>query len=130
MKIRDFLVLLAYSIPWGFLALWRDQLLLFVLAMGVTGFLAWRSSCAEKMWLVIAGNAISAVLTLILLCWAYFGGIWQFELFGPWGWTVFILALTIPVQAFCWNRYWGMLAGYLAILSVFVGLLYSQMLRL
>lgn len=130
MKKQDLLALLAYGIPWGFLAFWMDQILLFGLAMGITGFLAWHSSCGEKLWLVITGNAISSVLTLVLLCWAYFGGLWQFKLFGPFGWTVFLLALTIPVQAFCWNRYWGILAAYLAILGGFVGLLYSQMLRL
>lgn len=130
MKKKDFLTLLFYGIPWGFLALWMDQLLLFGLGMSITGFLAWFSSCEEKMWLVITGNTLSAALTLILLCWAYFGGIWQFELFGPFGWVVFTLALTIPVQAFCWNRYWGMLAAYLALLIGVVVLLYSQMLRL
>lgn len=130
MKKQDVLSLLAYGIPWGFLALWMDQLLLLGLGMGVTGFLAWRCSRGENMHLVIAGNAISTVLTLLLLCRAYFAGIWQFELFGPFGWTVFLLALTIPVQAFCWNRYWGILAAYLAILAGIVGLLYAQMLRL
>ena len=130
MKKQDLLTLLAYGIPWGFLVLWTDQILLFGLAMVVTGFLTWHSSRGEKLWLVIAGNAVSSVLTLALLSWAYFGGLWQFELFGPFGWTVFLLALTIPVQAFCWNRYWGILAAYLAVLGGFVGLLYSQMLSL
>ena len=100
MKKQELLTLLAYGIPWGFLALRTDQILLFGLAMAITGFLAWHSSRREKLWLVLAGNAVSAVLTLALLCWAYFGGLWQFELFGPFGWTVFLLALTIPVQAF------------------------------
>jgi len=130
MKKQDVLSLVAYGMPWGFLALWMDQLLLFGLAMGVTGFLAWRSSCRDRFWLLIAGNAISAVLTLLLLCWAYFEGTWQFELFGPFGWTVFTLALTIPVQAFCWNRYWGVLAAYFAVIAGFVGYLYSLMLGL
>ena len=130
MKKQDLLTLLAYGIPWGFLVLWTDHILLFGLAMVVTGFLAWHSSRGEKLWLVLAGNAVSALLTLALLSWAYFGGLWQFELFGPFGWTVFLLALTIPVQAFCWNRYWGILAAYLTILVGFVGLLYSQMLSL
>lgn len=130
MKKQDVLTLLAYGIPWGFLAFRLDQMLLFGLAMVVTGFLAWRSSRAEKLWPVIAGNAFSAVVTLLLLCWAYFGGLWQFELFGPFGWTVFLLALTIPVEAFCWNRYWGMLAGYFAIVVGVVGYLYSLMLGL
>lgn len=130
MKKQDVLPLLAYGIPWGFLALWMDQILLFGLAMGATGFLTWRSSRGGKLWLVIAGNAISAVLTLILLCWAYLEGFWQFELFGPFGWTVFTLALTIPVQAFCWNRYWGMLAAYFAVIAGFAGYLYSLMLGL
>ena len=130
MKKQDLLTLLAYGIPWGFLVLWTDQILLFGLAMVVTGFLTWHSSRGGKLWLVIAGNAVSSVLTLALLSWAYFGGLWQFELFGPFGWTVFLLALTIPVQAFCWNRYWGILAVYLAVLGGFVGLLYSQMLSL
>ena len=84
-------------------------------------FLAWHCSREEKLWLVIAGNAVSSVLTLALLSWAYFGGLWQFELFGPFGWTVFLLALTIPVQAFCWNRYWGMLAAYISIVVGGVG---------
>lgn len=128
MKKQEVLPLLVYGIPWGFLAFWLDQIWLFGLAMVVTGFLAWHSSRVEKMWLVIAGNAFSSVLTLVLLCWAYFGGLWQFELFGPWGWTVFALALTIPVQAFCWNRYWGMLAAYSAIVVGTVGYLYSLML--
>lgn len=130
MKKTDVPVLLAYSLPWGFLLLWVDHMLVLAAAMAVTGFLAWRSSCVENLWRVIAGNALSAVLTLTLLCWAYFGGLWQFELFGPFGWTVFTLALTIPVQAFCWNRCWGMLVAYLAILAGIVGLLYFQMLRL
>ena len=130
MKRPNVLTLLAYGIPWGFLALWMDQLLLFGLGMGVTGFLAWHCSRGENMHLVITGNAISAVLTLILLCWAYLEGIWQFELFGPWGWTVFTVALTIPGQAFCWNRYWGMLAAYFAVIAGFVGYLYSLMLGL
>ena len=130
MKKQDVLTLLAYGIPWGFLAFRLDQMLLFGLAMVVTGFLAWHCSRAEKLWLVIAGNAVSSVLTLALLSWAYFGGLWQFELFGPFGWTVFLLALTIPVQAFCWNRYWGMLAGYFAIVVGVVGYLYSLMLGL
>ena len=130
MKKKDFWILLAYGIPWGFLGLWADQLLLFGLAMGVAGLLAFLCGREKKMWLVITGNALSAALTLALLCWAYFSGAWNFELFGPFGWTVFTLVLTIPVQAFAWNRYWGMLAGYLLLIAGAVGLLYGQMLRL
>ena len=130
MKKQNLLTVLVYGIPWGFLALWMDQLWLFGLAMAVTGFLAWHCGRGEKLRLVIAGNAISSVLTMVLLCWAYFGCLWQFELFGPFGWTVFLLALTVPVQAFCWNRYWGMLAAYFAVIAGFVGYLYSLMLGL
>ena len=130
MKKKDLVILLAYGIPWGFLAFWADQLPLFGLAMGVTGILAFLCGKEEKMWLVLTGNGLSAVLTLALLCWAYFSGAWNFELFGPFGWTVFTLALTIPVQAFAWNRYWGMMAAYIALVVGSVLGLYSLMLHL
>lgn len=130
MKKTNIPVLLTYGIPWCAILLWADSMFVLAAAMAATGFLAWHCSKKQNKTLVILGNALSAVLTLALLCWAYFGGLWQFELFGPFGWTVFLLALTIPVQAFCWNRYWGILAAYLGILVGIVGLLYAQMLRL
>ena len=128
-KKQDVLVLLAYSVTYDFLALASDTVLGYLPALLITGFLAWYCSREKKFSLVVVGNAVSAVLSFGLICFAFLGGYWSLELFGPLGWTFFLLALTIPVQAFCWNRYWGMLAAYLALLVGIVVYLYSQMLR-
>ena len=121
MKAKDVLILAGFSIPWGFLAFWAGQLMLFGLGMAVMGLLAWLCGRAGKLRLLITGNGVSALLTLLLLCRAYYAGAWQFKIFGPFGWTVLMTVCAGLLQWLIWKKQWKLLALVALLVIAFLG---------
>ena len=127
MKRRNLSILLAYGVPWAFLALFGDAVYRwawhYVLIFACMAMLAWLG--VKTGGILLAGNALS--LSVSLLCVHVLGFAEQdyyFKPFGAFGWTVILALASALVQWLIWKKQWLLLGLITAAVAMLAGLSY------
>lgn len=106
-KIKQILILIGYTIPWAFLALYGDKelhtslfyVLIFLFSL-ILGLLCRKTRCFK---LSIAGNLLSFLLSLLCTLTRTDWEDWYFIPFGIAGWVIVLSLFSWMVQFVIWN---------------------------